>query len=354
MSHLLVLSAAEQTVAYLRAELLRGTWRGLMPGGDRLAAELGIGRGTVEMALQQLEMEGWLLNQGRRRGRLIVLPGGKTVRPMQVGILHFERSDRFVSHMVDLQHALAAAGHTITFSSKSLIDLDMDLARIKRLVKQTEVDAWVVMAGSREVLEWFSTLETPAFSLFGRRRGLPIAAAGPDKLPAMTAVARELLTLGHKRIVLLTRRIRRLPQPGAVEQVFLQELSASGLAVGDYNLPDWDESLDGFYARLETLFQVTPPTALIVDEARFFVATQQFLTTKGLRAPQDISLVCTDADPVFEWCRPAVSHIRWDSRPVVQRIVRWADNVSRGKRDIRQTLTSAEFVHGGTIGPVPQ
>ena len=37
---------------------------------------------------------------------------------------------------------------------------------------------------------------------------------------------------------------------------------------------------------------------------------------------------------------------------MVRRIVRWAANVSRGKHDLRQTLTPAEFVPGGTIGPV--
>lgn len=67
--------------------------------------------------------------------------------------------------------------------------------------------------------------------------------------------------------------------------------------------------------------------------------------------PQEVSLVCTDADPTFDWCQPSVAHIRWDSRPVVRRIVRWAANVSQSKEDVRQTLTPAEFVPGGTIGP---
>ncbi len=63
--------------------------------------------------------------------------------------------------------------------------------------------------------------------------------------------------------------------------------------------------------------------------------------------PQDVSLVCTDADPGFGWCQPPIAHIRWDFRPVVRRMVRWANNVSRGKEDKRQTLTKAEFVEGG-------
>jgi hypothetical protein len=37
---------------------------------------------------------------------------------------------------------------------------------------------------------------------------------------------------------------------------------------------------------------------------------------------------------------------------VVRRVVRWADNVARGKEDRRQTLTKMEFIEGGTIGPV--
>lgn len=63
-------------------------------------------------------------------------------------------------------------------------------------------------------------------------------------------------------------------------------------------------------------------------------------------------MVCTDADPAFAWCEPTIAHIRWDGRPVVQRVVRWAANVSHGRDDRRQTLTKAEFVEGGTVGPV--
>ena len=35
----------------------------------------------------------------------------------------------------------------------------------------------------------------------------------------------------------------------------------------------------------------------------------------------------------------------------LNRIVRWANNVSQGKEDQRQTLTKIEFVEAGTIGP---
>ena len=62
---------------------------------------------------------------------------------------------------------------------------------------------------------------------------------------------------------------------------------------------------------------------------------------------EDVSLVCTDADPAFDWCRKSVAHIRWDSGPVLWRVLRWVNRMSHGKEDLRQTHTPAEFVPGG-------
>ena len=127
----------------------------------------------------------------------------------------------------------------------------------------------------------------------------------------------------------------------------------TGLVADRYNLPDWEGSPESLHPCLESLFGATPPTALLVPEAPMFFAVQQFLSNRGLRVPQDVSLVCADGDRSFEWCRPSVAHIRWDTRPVVRRVVRWTNNVAHGKDDRRQTLSKAEFVAGGTVGKAP-
>lgn len=345
-------SPSEQVARYLRDELLLGTWRGKMPGAPLLAAELEVDRKTVEAGLCLLEREGLLLAQGAGRRRKIVLPDKMAGPSLRVAILLGEGADRGMNYVLEVEHALATAGHVVTFPPKGMVELGMDVRRIARLARAHGADAWVVLGASRAVLEWFVARGTPAMAVFGRRRGVPIASVGPNKPPAMVATTRELIGLGHQRIVLLARRMRRLPVPGASERAFLDEMAAHGIAPGAYHLPDWEESVDGFYARLDSLFRVTPPTALIIDEVSLFLAVQQFLAARMLRVPEDVSLVCTDSSPNFDWCRPTVAHIRWDSRPVVQRIARWVANVSRRKKDLRQTLTAAEFVRGGTIGPV--
>ena len=353
MHPLRLYSAAEQVAMHLRRELARGHWVGSLPGVEALAEELGVNHKTVAAALLQLEKEGQLAGLGPGRRRRIIAAKGGAARPIRIALLEYDPLARTEGYTVELHHSLLACGHAAFFTDKCLLQLGMDVARIARLVRQTKADAWVIAAGSREVLEWFSAQPVPAFALFGRREGLPIAGTGPDKVPALIAATRSLIGFGHRRIVLLARRERRLPEPGRGERAILTELKAHGVPVGAFNLPDWEETRDGFRELLRSLFRVTPPTAMIIDEAPPFIAVQQFLAEGGIRVPQQVSLVCTDPDPTFVWCQPTIAHIRWDPAPVVRRIVRWAAAVSRGRRDLKQTLTPAEFVAGGTMGPAP-
>lgn len=322
-----------------------------MPGGDRLAKELEVGRDTIERALRRLEQEGVLANQGRRRPRLITLPDSRERAPLRIALLDYEPVAQTDGAALELLHRLEQAGHVASFTKKSLLELDMDAERVAREVDRTEADAWVVGSGSRDILTWFAAQPRPAFALFGRMHGLPIAGAKPDKIPAMESVTRQLLNYGHRRIVLLCRSERRVPAPGENEQAFLRTLAARGITVGPYNLPDWSESPAGFHSCLDSLFRHTPPTALIVDEAPFYFAAQQFLGGHRLRVPEDVSLACTDCDPAFAWAQPPVTHITYDLEPVRRRVVRWSDSVSRGNNDIVQTSIKADFAPGGTIGP---
>jgi hypothetical protein len=348
-----ILSGPEQVAECLRDELVRGRWTGLLPGIHTLSAELGYPRKPVERALLLLEKQGLLMPQGVGRRRKIVIPKGFTAPALRVRILHYQQIDLKLDYVLDLQHRLMEAGHSVGFAAKPLLELGLDAKRVAELVRKTDTDAWVVFAGSREVLEWFANQPVPAFAMFGRRRSVRIAGTGPDKLPALVAAVRRLVALGHRKIAMLVREEHRQPRPSPYARTFLDELEAHGIFTGSYHLPDWEDSGEGFRRCLDSLFRITPPTALILDEAFLFNLAQHHLARRGVLAPQHVSLVCSDPDPAFGWADPSVAHIRWDSRQVVRRIVRWADNVARGKDDRCQTLTKAEFVEGGTIAPVP-
>ena len=189
------------------------------------------------------------------------------------------------------------------------------------------------------------------FALFGRRSRVNIAATGPDHASAMRTAVQRLIALGHGRIVVLQRRAT---DPATGTRAALEEMEKHGLPISSYNLPVWEDNPESFRRVLDELFRITPPTALIIDEAFLFHAVKEHLAQKGILSPKDISLICIDGDPTFEWCEPSVAHIQWDSRPWVRRIVRWANDVSRGENNRRQNLTKAKFVDGGTVGRAPR
>lgn len=345
-------SITEQVAAYLRTELIRGRWGGTIPGRNQLAELLGVNRKTIDAALKLLEQEGVLVNQGPRRKRKVVLPQGAAA-PMRIANLLYDPDSRQLPSVLEQQHLLEEAGHTPFFTEQTLTKLQMKLPRVRRLVAETEADAWIVHSGSREILAWFAEQPIPVFARFGRWQGLPIPAVVPNKPLALKELTQRLLELGHRRIVMLCMWERRNPEPGETEQTFLDTLEAHGIQTGPYNLPDWEGNREGLQDILESLFKLTPPTALVLASPILHAAVFQFLARQGLRVPEDVSLISTDHQPEHGWCDPPISHVAWDTRPILHRIVRWANNVSQGKTDLRQTLTPATFVEGGTIGPAP-
>jgi len=349
-----LLTPPEQVAAYLHRQIVRGAWRGEMPGTPSLAVELGVDHRVVIAAFYLLENEGLLAAQGAGRRRRVVAPENHSPPALRLQILLYEESNKQEFYMVDLLHRLLKMGHIASFASKTLQDLSMDVTRVTRFVEQTVADAWLIIAGSRGILEWFAEQPKAAFAFAGRRRGIPIAGIGPDKVPAQKVAIRRLVALGHRRIAMLVREERRKPNPGFFERSFLQELESQGIQTGPYNLPDWEDHMDDFHRCLDSLFRHTPPTALLIDEMPLFVAAQQHLAQLGILSPRDVSLLCLDPNPAFAWCQPSVPHIHWDSRPIIRRITSWADNVARGKDDRRQSFTRAEFIDGGMIGPVSE
>ncbi len=166
----------------------------------------------------------------------------------------------------------------------------------------------------------------------------------PRPLARTVPPVQRLVQLGHRRIVSLSNRGRNGDGPRYTQRLFLNELEAQGLEWSSYNLPSWDNGKNGFRRCLESLFRHTPPTALIIEEAPYFFATLQFCGDRNLRVPEDVSIISEEHAASFDFANPSVAHSEWDYRPMVRRIVLWADNIARGKEDKRQTRIKVRFV----------
>lgn len=345
----------DQVTEKLRQGMAEGRWKETLPGRKRLAEELGCSSWTVEEALQRLTREGLLVSPGAgARRRIVFSEVMARPRALRVMVLLYEESDRKESYMLDLLNRLQNTGHEAFFAEKTMCALGMDVKRISRMVEKTDADAWVVLAGPKGVLEWFAEQETPAFALFGRNSQARLASVSLQKSVPMLELAERLVDHGHHRIVILAREERRKPTIGFLERLFLDRLKELGVATGAYNLPDWGDSPAELRKLIDSLFKYTPPTALIMEQPSLCVAVLQHLSRLKLSTPDDVSLACDDMSDEFAWCDPPITHIAWEARPVINRVVKWADNISRGKNLRRKHISKVRLVPGGTIGPAPK
>jgi DNA-binding LacI/PurR family transcriptional regulator len=346
-----ILSASEQVAQHLRTGIRNQRWQGSMPGAARLARELKIGKNTIEGALALLEQDGHLINRGRSRRRAIRIPeSAKGSSRLRVGILQYGKGwDPLHKLFGELQRM----GCEVRHAPKSLTDLKMDPQRVARSIESVEVDAWIVGSASFEVLQWFAGRSTPVMGLGGRGRKLPIALTGIETGPVRAELVRKLHELGHRRIVMLSERVRREP-PGLPEQTVLDEMERLGIPTGSYHLPDWGDTPQGLRACLDSLFAITPPHALILGTPEIFFCVRDHLQQRGIRVPQDVSLVSVGSDPNFDWLEPGVARIEYSVDKMLRQCVLWVRALIRGRPNQRKSFISAKLIEGGTIGPVPE
>jgi DNA-binding LacI/PurR family transcriptional regulator len=102
---------------------------------------------------------------------------------------------------------------------------------------------------------------------------------------------------------------------------------------------------------LHSIFLITPPTALLFVEPESYIAALGFLGSRGLRIPQDISVLSMISSPIFRLMPKRPAHFKWPVEQHVRRVVRWVVAVANGAEDHDQIKFSATFNLGGTIGP---
>ena len=342
----------DQVAERLRQGIRSRRWIESMPGRSRLAEELGVSSSTVIRALSLLENEGLLVSGGPGKKRKIVEGSvDSESRSLRVALMLFDRQHRATDFISELLHQLEEAGHIPFIAEKTVLDLGQDSKVISRYVESVSADAWMITNGSHDLLKMMIEKQVPTFALFGCHDCLSIAGARPDKSPMVTKITQQLINLRHRRIVFICRHFVRSPGPTKLVVDYLKVLEEANIRVGEYNLPRWEESKEGLARLLESLYRHTPPTALIFDEAHLFNAGFHFLSQKRLIVPQDVSLVALEEDPDLRWCQPPITHVRWDHSKLITPVVRWASKIANGKEDLRQVLTSAELIEGGTVGP---
>lgn len=297
----------EITAASIRRCIQEGRWQGQLPGVRPLAEEFSVSKDTVRAALALLQKENLLAAGGAGRFREILgtgHPSPATGRVLRVALLLRlpleQLSALSQGHMLALLHEVRMAGHHAFVAPRYLKHPGKYGRLLEKLVAETQADAWVAYSASHEVLAWFAEHQIPIFALGGHPMALDIPWACSDLTRAMQDTVARLVNLGHRRIVLITSEKWLKPKTNAAALAFSECLRAHGLNVTDYNLPDWPKTRDGLEGLLHSLFQTTPPTALLILDPSWTVATLGWLLKKNISVPQQVSVISLMPDPALK------------------------------------------------------
>ena len=352
-------SLSDLAADWLRQGIRDHRWGRYIPGVPTLAKECGVAEKTIRQAILTLEREGFLSFGGLGRRREIVSTSGKTgqTRHLRIGVLLRERMENedemFRCHMSRIQAELEARGHACHILPKSQADLKYKDASLKRIVEQTEVDAWLVIGGARDFLIWLAARSQPVFGMGGACTNIPnLACSGSYTLPAHQEVVRRFVELGHRRIVFFLPKFARIEGTASMAKHLEEALALHGISTGRFNFPDWTETPEGLQEQLDAMFRVSPPTAIFATQPIWIIGILSYLAKKGLKVPDDVSLACGNEASFLQWHTPEIARYTHDDGRFVRRFLQWVENVARQQKDCKYFVFPVRLTEGQSLGPV--
>jgi len=255
-------------------------------------------RARVQQAIAQLRYSpspaARALVTRRTRTIGLVTPGVPDYGPSSIA-MHFNLAARTARYSVDM----ISTGDADSASVRGVIE---------GLLRQ-RVDAIVLIVVDIAVLEALRSLEI----------GIPLvaAAATPRRSPHLVSIdqyrgarsaVRHLVELGHSRILHLAGPPSA---PDAIERIrgWRDELAASRLEVVEPRHGDWSAA-SGY--ELGRTIDATPGTGLFVGNDQMAIGVLSALRERGLRVPEDVSVVGFDDVPEAAYLLPSLTTVRQD------------------------------------------
>ncbi|MEV8316836.1 LacI family DNA-binding transcriptional regulator [Streptomyces sp. NPDC059900] len=156
-----------------------------------------------------------------------------------------------------------------------------------------------------------------------RRLGVPLVVIDPAGSPALDAptvgatnwaggmaATEHLLSLGHRRIGFVAGPPRLLCSRARLDG-YRAALESAGVPVDDALIVQGDfYHASGFAGAGELLGLAEPPTALFAASDQMALGAIEALRRRGLRVPEDLSVVGFDDLPEVSWSAPPLTTVR--------------------------------------------
>lgn len=355
-------SLAAQVASALREEINRGVWTEWLPGERALTEMLQVSRKTLRKALGQLRSAGLITTEHGLGNRILPRNGesGKSRQDSSIIALltpeALEQMRPYTSLWVNhLRTLLAKKGmQLLTFNGQKYFSRHPDKA-LARLVAQTPAACWLLANSTDATQRWFAEKRIPSVVAGSCHPGIDLPQADLDHYALCRHAAGVMLGAGHRRVALLNERsgragdleseagfiagVRKSPHPEAVPLVIYHEHSPASLSRALQRLIENAHS----------------PTALLVSNGASYLTVVSVLAQRGLRVPQDISVVSRDDEPFLGFLVPLPAHYAASPNVFAKKLMKPLMQSAAGEAVVpRKTLIFPNYVKGGSLTPPPR
>jgi len=218
---------------------------------------------------------------------------------------------------------------------------------------QTRRVAGVIMLHATEArTQALINAEIPTVFIDSIAQGSRATYVKSDNVDGACQATRHLLSLGHCRIAFLTGRTTDLP---GLERLLgcQQALAQAGIAPdsGLIRQSGW-EVVDAYEAARALLAERRDFTAIVAGSDFMAIGILRALTERGVRVPEDISLVGFDDIDFSQYTVPQLTTMRQDRAAMAQGAVQRLVALIEGTEKASPLILPTRLVMRGSTGPV--
>lgn len=281
-----------------------------LPSENQIGSTFSVSRMTARRALQQLEMEG-LVYSVPGKGRMLagghqqgLVPHKKTGHPLTIGIYPAWPQQRNDVYFAELLNGLWAGSSTHPSLRGRLLHFEklteLTPSDFVAFVQQEGIDGLANILASEKDCPAMTAAKAAGIAVATVNRTFPESGldwVSTNHRGGAFMLTEYLLQLGHRQILHVTQ--------SNSHQFFAQRLQGYREALAKYGLSASREWIAEIKYLATTVSELEawgrgrpPPSAVFVAAGAMLRPTLDYLNKKGLKAPEDVSVVTFDEVPL--------------------------------------------------------